>query len=409
MQFLSHRLNKRTIIAVLAALLVFILIVTTVGAHLFFQKSNSSPTAFIGVDVGYGDSTAVYNIADAVTGYANLIIIGSLEVTSNTTALTNVCDYLYQKGFYFIIYVGFAKEGVFPPQGPDPSFFQMAENQWGVKFLGAYMFDEPGGKQLDLPVNSPDRPAPTASGYTDAAAHFILDVGSYLSLYKEVYYDVPQMNLFTSDYALYWYDYLSGYNVVFSELLGSQTDQLAISLNRGAAECQNREWGAILTFGPSGPSNDSSTHIPAFENVTEFYNEMILAWQNNAKYIIFFDAPGANHPATTPYGILTSDHLTAMKNFWSYAQEHKQSKGDPAQTAYVLPRGYGYEFSGPSGTIWGVFPPDNLSSTIWHDTNSLLATYGMKLDVVYETRTDSIPTYLPYKTLIFWNGTTTNI
>lgn len=405
MQFLDHRTNTRTTIAVLAALLVFLLLVTAIGVHLFFLKSGSSPDAFIGVDVGYGDATAVYNITDAVTGYANLIIIGSLEVTSNTTTLTNVCDYLYQKGFYFIVYVGFAKEGVFPPQGPDPLFFQMAENRWGSKFLGAYMFDEPGGKQLDLPKNSPDRPSPTANSYSDAAVHFILDVGSYLSLYKEVYYGVPQMNLFTSDYALYWFDYLSGYNVVFSELLGGQTDQLAISLNRGAARCQNEDWGAILTF---SPSNDSSSHIPAFENVTQFYNEMILAWQNNAKYIIVFDSPGANHTATTPDGILTNEHLNAMKNFWTYAQDHKRPQTDPAQTAYVLPRDYGYEFSGSSGTIWGVFPPDNLSATIWTDTNNLLANYGMKLDIVYETRTDNIPIYLPYKTLIFWNGTIIN-
>jgi hypothetical protein len=398
-------MNARTTIAVLAGLLVFLLLVTAIGVHLFLLKSDNSPDAFIGVDVGYGNATDVYNIADAVTGYANLIIIGSLEITSNTTALTNVCDYLYQKGFYFIVYVGFAKKGVFPPQGPDPLFFQMAENRWGSKFLGAYMFDEPGGKQLDLPKNSPDRPAPTARSYTDAAVHFILDVGSYLSLYQEVYYGVPQLKLFTSDYALYWYDYLSGYNVVFSELLGSPTDQLAISLNRGAAECQNKDWGAILTF---GPSNDSSSHIPAFENVTQFYNEMILAWQNNAKYIIVFDAPGANHQATTPDGILTNEHLNAMKNFWTYAQEHKRPQIDPAQTAYVLPRDYGYEFSGPSSTIWGVFPPDNLSSTIWTDTNNLLANYGMKLDIVYETRTDNIPIYLPYKTLIFWNGTIIN-
>jgi len=97
-----------------------------------------------------------------------------------------------------------------------------------------------------------------------------------------------------------------------------------------------------------------------------------------------------------------------MKNFWNYAQEHKQPENDPAQTAYVLPRDYGYEFSGPNGTIWGLFPADNLSAKIWNDTNNLLATYGMKLDVVYETRTDSVSTSLPYKTLIFWNGTTIN-
>ncbi len=395
-------MNTRKLIAILAALLVFVLLVTVVGVHLIFLNTDNSPNAFIGVDVGSGNATDVYNIADAVTGYANLIIMGSLQVTTNTTELTNVCDYLYQKGFYFIVYVGFAKEGVFPPQGPDPSFFQLAESRWGAKFLGAYMFDEAGGKQFDLPPNSPDRPAPSAENYSYAAISYVLDVESYLSAYRELYYGVPQMELFTSDYALYWYDYLSGYNVVFSELLEGQNDQLAISLDRGAAECQDKDWGAILTFGPTG----GGSHFPAFENVTQFYNEMILAWQNDAKYIIVFDSPGADHPATTPYGVLTEDHLNAMKNFWNYAQEHKQAKLDPAQTAYVLPSDYGYRFSGPNDTVWGLFPADNLSSKIWDDTNNLLTNYGFKLDIVYETRTDSIPINLPYKTLIFWNGTT---
>ena len=222
MRFLSNKMSTKKLTALLAALLVFILLVTVVGVRLIFLNANNSPNAFIGVDVGYGNDTDVYTIANAVVGYANLIIIGSLQVTSNTTELTNVCDYLYQKGFYFIVYVGFAKEGVFPPQGPDPSFFQLAESRWGTKFLGAYMFDEAGGKQFDLPPNSPDRPVPSAENYSDAAIHYVLDIESYLSAYQETYYGVPQMKLYTSDYALYWYDYLSGYNVVFSELLGDK-------------------------------------------------------------------------------------------------------------------------------------------------------------------------------------------
>ena len=32
------------------------------------------------------------------------------------------------------------------------------------------------------------------------------------------------VRLFTSDFGLYWFDYLSGYNTVFAELFGGQTD-----------------------------------------------------------------------------------------------------------------------------------------------------------------------------------------
>lgn len=395
-------MNTRTILAV-AALLVFVLLVTVVGVYLLFQKPNGKPAVFIGVDVGYGDANDVYTIANAVSGYANLIIIGSTEVTANTTELTNVCDYLYQRGFYFIVYVGFSDvSAYFPPQGPAPSFFLMANSRWGAKFLGAYMFDEAGGKQLDLLPNNPDRPAPTASNYSDVAAHFIVDVQTYLSLYKDVYYSVPQMKLFTSDYGLYWYDYLSSYDVVFAEFLGNQIqNQLAVSLDRGAAESQGKDWGAIITF------SGSSLHLPSYTNIN-LYDEMLLAWQNDAKYIVVFDSPGAGHSVTTPYGVLTGDYLNEMKNFWNYAQDHQPPKLDPAQTAYVLPMDYGYGFSGPNDTIWGLWPADALSPIIWNDTNNLLTTYGMKLDIVYETKTDDVPINLQYKTLIFWNGTTTH-
>lgn len=134
MQLLSHRINTRSILAVFAALLIVVLLATVVGVQLLFQKPTGEPDVFIGVDVGYGDANAVYTIANAVSGYDNLIIIGSLEVTSNTTELINVCNYLYQKGFYFIVYVGFAELGVFPPQGPDSTFFQMAISHWVQSF-----------------------------------------------------------------------------------------------------------------------------------------------------------------------------------------------------------------------------------------------------------------------------------
>ena len=407
MRFLSNWLSTKTILAVLGALLVFVLIVSAVGFHFFPQKPAGEPDVFIGVDVGYGDASAVYNVSDAVSGYANLIIVGSTDVTANTTELTKVCDYLYQKDFYFIVYVGLGNGTVIPPTGPNSTFFQMANSRWGAKFLGAYIFDEAGGKQLDLSQRNPDRPAPIASNYSDVAMHYIIDVQTYLSLYKNVYYSAPQMKVFTSDYALYWYDYCSSYDVVFSEyLLGSQTNQIAISLNRGAAEVQGKEWGAAITFGP--PSNSSSSHFPSYGNVTQFYDGMVSAWQNGAKYIVVLDAPGDQyHLPPTPYGILTTDHLNAIKNFWSYTQSH-QRQDLSVQTAYVLPMDYGYGFRALNDTIWGLWPADALSPKIWNDTNSLLATYGMKLDIVYETKTDGIPINLPYKTLIFWNGTTTH-
>ena len=130
---------------------------------------------------------------------------------------------------------------------------------------------------------------------------------------------------------------------------------------------------------------------------------MTFAWQSGAKYIVVFD--GNSTDASTS-GVLTQAHFDAMKQFWSYTKTNPQSGEFPADTAYVLPADYGYGFRSSSDTIWGLWNADALSANVWNTANSLLATYGNKLDIVYETRIGSQPIALPYKTLIFWMGTT---
>ena len=82
------------------------------------------------------------------------------------------------------------------------------------------------------------------------------------------------------------------------------------------------------------------------------------------------------------------------------------SKLSEMLTFEIIRECYAVPFTGSNDTIWGLFPADSLSLKIWNDTNSLLAIYGLKLDIVYETKTDAVPINLPYKTLIYWNGTT---
>ncbi len=393
----SDGIRKTRLVIVL--LIVFGLLLALVGVTLLSRETASKPDAFVGVSVAYGGEEDVYKIADAIQGYTNLIILGSLNVTSNTATLTRVCDYLDQKGFYFIVYVGSGDVSYLPPRGPNDAFFEMAAQRWGDKFLGAYMFDEPGGKQMDYSLSNPDKPVSSANDGGAAAIHYIITINTYLNLYKNTYYNAPQMRLFTSDYALYWYDYLCGYDVVLGEVLGNDSGQVTVALTRGAAETHGKEWGTIITW--------SCVPGPCLENGTELYNHMVLAYDNGAKYIAVFDGPG-NYGSlpTTPYGILTTEHLDAMKDFWNYAKAHPQPEKNPAETAYVLPRDYGYGFRGANDSIWGLWSADSLSLKIWNDTNILLATYGMKLDIVCETRIGDVPINLAYDTLIFWNGTT---
>ena len=387
-------MTRKVLLGIFVFVFVFIFLFAYVGIDLF-SKRTFEPDVFVGVDVGFGDEKDVYRVADAVSGFANLIIIGSLDVTENTPALIRVCNYLYQRDFSFIVYVGF---GNGTPRGPDQIFFNTTVKQWGDKFLGVYMFDEIGGKQLDYPLELADKPVKLAANYSDAAQQFVHVLNGALTDFTgPAYYSVPNITVFTSDYGLYWFDYLFGYNTVFGEFVGNQSRQLSIALTRGAANAQHQNWGVMITW--------KYDQAPFLEDACQLYNDMVLAYENDAKYIVVFNSPD-NQSATTELGILTQDHIGAMKQFWDYASTHAHPSGDIAELAYVLPRDYGFGFRNENDNIWGIWQADALSAMIWKDTNNLIATYGMKLDIVYETLSDDIPIRLMYDKLIFWNGTT---
>jgi len=360
------------------------------------KTDSKNQGVFIGVDVAYGDENTIYRIADATRGFTNLIIVGSTEVTSNTSKLIEVCDYLYQQGFHFIVYIHYNPQ-VLPPHGPNATFFNLAIQRWGNRCLGAYIFDEVGGKQMDYDASNPDKLVSRASNGSEAALHFIINLDTFLSLYKQIYYSPPSnLKLYTSDYALYWYDFLSGYNTVLCEFVGDQNRQVTIALDRGAAKTLGKSWGTIITYQYADGR---------LEDGTQLYDDMVLAWQSGARYIVVFSG---NTTSSGPYGALKQEHLDALKKFWDRANGGKRYDEFPADVAYVLPSDFGYGFRGPSDRIWGLWPADSLdslSTKVWTDTSILLTKYGGKLDIIYEEKTKNVPVDYPYSTLIFWNGT----
>jgi hypothetical protein len=317
-------------------------------------------------------------------------------VTTDTAKLTRVCNYLYQQGFHFIIFIGFSanvtQPPYIPPEGPSAQFFINGMNIWGDKLLGAYIFDEAGGKVID---NAHSVNVTGADDYSETAIRYVNDLTKNLGNIFE-YYNASKLSLFTSDYALYWYDYLSGYDVVFGEFVGNHSRQLAVALCRGAAKVLGKTWGTMITW--------KYTQPPYVEEPLQLLRDMIFAYRNGAKYIIVFDSP-ANNSATTKYGILTQTHLDVIKMFRYYTQLSPVPEEFPAEAAYVLPKDYGYGFRGPNDKIWGVFGPDALSPVIWNATKSLIQIYSTRLDIVYETKINQAPIMLPYDKLIYWNGT----
>ncbi len=351
------------------------------------MKNPTKPDFFVGIDTAYDDVEDIKKLVDDVKSYTNLFGIGSAGITHNRTKLDEVCQYVYDSGLYFIVY-----------KHPTEKINQTewiadAKKKWGDRFLGVYLFDEIGGRQIDDDLS---RKVEEADNYTDAANKYVRYWNEYLKGYTEVKNDFANLPLFTADYALYWFDYEISFDVVLSEFGWNHSRLLSIALNRGAAKMHNKDWGAIITW--------TYYDAPYLESAAELYYDMVLAYLSGAKYVIILNYA---QEKITPYGTLTEGHLDAIKRFWSYIHTNPHRLGIycPActQIAYVLPKDYAWGFRGSDDKVWGLWV-DELSTKIGKDVDYLLHTHHLSLDIIYDD-----PKYYEnmgvYSELHFWNGT----
>jgi len=200
-------------------------------------------------------------------------------------------------------------------------------------------------------------------------------------------------HLFTADYALYWFDYEAGYDVVLGELGWNYSRQLNVALCRGAATIQNKEWGIMITWTYDNP--------PYIESGAKLYEDLKYAYENGAKYLIVFDS---NKEYTQ--GILKQEHFEALQQFWEYAKANPRKTNQSAnRVAYVLPKDFAYGFRGPNDKIWGLWEADAFSFKVSENLSKMLEQYGSKLDIIYNDGLQLDNTYDKY---IFWNGTIHN-
>ena len=249
----------------------------------------------------------------------------------------------------------------------------------------------------------------SANNFTDAANQYVKTLQSWLrgpqfGITRN--FDSPtEFQLFTSDYGLYWYDYEAGYNTVFAEFgfnSGNEnySRQLSMAMCRGAATAFNQNWGVMITW--------AYTQYPYMENATDLYNDMTLAYNNGAKYIVLFDT-NANYTEN----VLSSQQLGAIKQFWQYAQANPRTVSQPSdRTAYVLPQDFGFGFRSPNDTICGLW------NAAWNGSASLafvadigmcvvsdLQMLGSNLDIIYPVSNGTLNS-LGYKNVMYWNDNT---
>lgn len=381
---------KRIVVLLLVILLLAVALSYTV-VHYSLEASVDGEF-FFGVSYGQETVEDAKLLIDKVKDYTNLFWMGSWSITTNETALNEVCDYAAEAGLNFLVYFGFVSRSTYPWH---QTWLDTAKERWGDQFLGVYLFDEPGGKQIDtggwnedvVPVFKEN-----VSSYGEAADFFVSGISSTNSVMDVNARDIP---MFTSDYALYWFDYLAGYDTVFVELGWNHDTTAQIGLCRGAANMQGKDWGAIIVWTYYEP--------PYLASGDEIMEEMLAAYRAGAKYVIVFNY--AEDPETgEPHGILQDEHFEAMQEFWTYTRDNPSQHGATlGKAAFVLPKDYGWGMRHAADNIWGLWPADEKASLIWANMNKLIAQHGLELDIVYDDSRFNVGE--KYAEVYFWNAT----
>ena len=372
-------MNLKYIVAFIVFLMLFPFILYGIAVSL----ENEFDEFYFGVDVAYADLDKIEALVDQLANYTNFFVIGSTGISHNQENLNQTIAYLLNHDLSY---------SVFTASATSLPLINETVSLYGNGFVGVYFDDEVGGRQLD---RNDHQSVLSAVNYSDAATQFTDYVGFWLNagfpFNRSLSFIVPsEFRLFTSDYALHWFDYKAGYDVVLAQFGWNYSRQLNVALNRGAATIQDKNWGVIVAW--------TYTELPYLGTGEELFDDLVLAYENGAKYILVFDSD-----EDYTQSILGEEHLDAMERFWQYTKDHpRPSNLLDCRIAFVLPKDWAYGFRGPNDKIWGLWESDELVSTISEDLGVLLDEYGSKLDVIYD---DGLTLDNTYKEYIFWNGT----
>jgi hypothetical protein len=404
------------------ALILIIILVSASAVLLVSHSENSSQKDPVYVGVAFGGDTVAQAklLIDKTKSYTNLFILdsGINPISTNETSAREICDYAVNAGLNIIINMGSWTPNNWPWQ---ITFLNTSRTIYGNKFLGAYYDDEPGGIPLDwnwtkqfaenrliFGPNGTANPLSLTPIYNKlqqanltgtSPQNYTLEAQWFNQLLERNrgHNDLKTYNItsFTSDYALYWFDYLGGYDKLFAQLGWNSSVNEQISLLRGAATLQNKDWGTIITW--------KYTQPPYLDTSENIYNQLVTSYNAGAKYITIFDYP--YNSSGNPYGVLTDGDFQVLENFWNHVVTKSSSNSAHAKAVLVLPNDYGSGLRSPTDKIWGFWGPDDKSALIWNNTQTLLNKYGLHLDIVYDD--PAFPLQGNYSKVYYWNQTIT--
>ncbi len=418
-------------IHLLSLILIVILIAASATYLVSYVQSSNQPKTPVYVGIAWGGNTTESGrlLIDRVKTYTNLFILdcGINPISDNLTAAREISDYAVNAGLNLIVNLGAWTNKT--DWHLKLNFFTDCKQLYGDKFLGAYYDDEPGGIPLDWDWETYWTMNSTLFSGVDPLTltpiHYRLQMAEITGQKPDNYTPeadwmnslisrnpghrlLAQNNIttFTSDYALYWYDYLGGYDTLFAQIGQNQTfnpqtntwsfqasnDQTSLALLRGAATLQNKDWGVVVTWKYNEP--------PYLDSGQKVYADLVNAYNDGAKYMLIFDYA---REGNNPYGDMQDEHFQALQNFWTNVVTKTAPITPKADAVLVLPYAYGYGMRSPEDKIWGFWGPDNKTQQIWDNTQTLINQYGSKLDIVYEDT--AFPLQGNYSTIYYWNQT----
>jgi hypothetical protein len=383
---------KKLSVAIVIILLITTALMTSFSTlHPAVDQKNILDQVYIGVAFCGNTSAEAKLLIERVKDYTNLFILQSGPISTNETAINEICNYAVDSGLNLIVYFGDLNPKILSLKHLEwrATWASSAKTRWGDKFLGIYYYDEPGGLWLDTDWTAYPSRVFSNSTYDTTAQKYIESLQNEKNVTILKTSSIPT---FVSDYALYWFDYQGGYDVVFGQIGWNHSLAQDITLLRGAANIQNKDWGAMITW--------KYTQPPYLDSGKEIYNQMVTAYEAGAKYITVFNYPQLSD---NPYGVMRNEHFDALRQFWNDAINHKISHNSiTADTALVLPNNYGWGMRNPTDRIWGYWGPDEKSPIIWQQSRRLLAQYGLSLDIVYDDPNFSVAE--KYTQIYWWNS-----
>jgi len=446
-------------LVVSAILIIITLLAVLIIGYNLIQTTDNSET-YVGVTYCGNSVSEGKMLIDRVKGYTNLFVLQSGQLQRSLESVDELGDYAVSSGLYFLPYFGTYIESTFSAwltkareKWGNQFLGVYYSDEAGGKMLDGNVefrnettgdvikktiygdivlqkangvvihYELSGIIHVSEPVNGNDDSLPTYTTFypngTIIGDRFpqssfktyddLIEVKPFRNMdeianaflardqNKIEYLSNQSVMVFTSDYALYWWDYLSGYDVMLSQIGWNLTIAQQIALVRGAAKQQNKDWGIIITWKYNNP--------PYLDIGSEILSQMRTSYEAGAKYLVLFNYYEED---STTYGTMKDQHFQALENFWNNVVKNPQiAQGTvEADSVLVLPRSYGWGMRTSEDKIWGVFKADEQTHQFWELKQNVLQNHGLKTDIVYEDAAH--PLTEGYQNIYYWNQFVTN-